>query len=195
MPLLGFFTWKQQTHNNFCKRWTPQYQLTTTGAGSEGVYNLSKSYNSLRASPESKHQYWCLLFQCLCRDLCSRGQCAKENPEPLQSQKSNSSNTAWQHTVLNTFNRPCGGCSSGVEEPHGHGTGWAEWTKGLLSVTYSLIGLWPGSLRHSRNNCWRNVLSNCTLPRWRCYRMQSSIFIGCELEDQGCSNNYHARID
>lgn len=76
IPLLGFFTWKQQTHNNFCKRWTSQYQLTTTGAGSEGVYNLNKSYNSLRASPESKHQYWCLLFQCLCRDLCSRVQCA-----------------------------------------------------------------------------------------------------------------------
>lgn len=41
-----------------------------------------------------------------------------ENPVPLQSQKSDSSNTAWQHTAPNTFNRPCGGCSSGVEEQH-----------------------------------------------------------------------------
>lgn len=36
-----------------------------------------------------------------------------ENPEPLQGQKSDSNNTA-----LNTFNRSCGGCSSGVEEQH-----------------------------------------------------------------------------
>lgn len=41
-----------------------------------------------------------------------------ENPEPLQSQKSDSSDTAWQHAALNTFNSPCGGCSSGVEEQY-----------------------------------------------------------------------------
>lgn len=44
----------------------------------------------------------------------------------------------------------------------------------------------PRGLKGTKNNCERNVLNNSTLPRWRCYRIQSSIFIDVnrkELKD------------